>query len=350
MNLIFTKDLLPGMCISEDILGGDKFIKLLTQGVRLNQTQIDKLKNWTLPSIYVDDSAEKTDSSFDVYLSKTEFIDGYNETIDQIIHAFRDTRKLGDVSIAKMQELIDEKIFLLIETIGVVDYLHDIRCYNEYTFNHSLNVAIFAGILGKWCNYKGTKLKNLILAGLLHDIGKLFVPLSILDKPEFLSEEEFAVIKKHPQTAYQLLHDTPLSENIKLAIWQHHEYLDGSGYPLGLSGDQICPEARIVTIADIYDSITSDRVYRSKMTPFEALDILAADMFTKLDPSVCLTFIDNMRHHFIGNKVILTNGEQAKIIAFATRNTRFTKPVVCMQDGRFIDLQTKDLCIVQALS
>ena len=353
MNLIFTKNLVPGMCTSEDVTTGNGFIKLLSQGITLNESQINKLKNWGLSSVSIDTNTKKAkDARVAICMTKAEFIQGYDETINEIIHAFQYIKKFKEVPIAEMQELVDEKISLLIETMGVIEHLNDIRFYNKYTFHHSLHVAIIAGVLGRWCGYKQAALKNLILAGLLHDIGKLFVPLSILDKPDRLSDTEFAIIKKHPQDAYQLLKDTQLPEEIKLGIWQHHECLDGSGYPLGLTDAQICADAKIIAIADIYDSITSDRVYRPKMTPFEALDILADSMFKKLDPHVCLTFIDNMRNYFTGSSVILSNGAKAKIIAFSTKNISFTKPVIHLQNGKFLDLQKENLYIteIQAFS
>ncbi|CQR70311.1 Cyclic di-GMP phosphodiesterase response regulator RpfG [Sporomusa ovata DSM 2662] len=346
MNLIFTKDLVPGMCTGRDVIAGDGFIKLLTQGAVLNQSQIDSLRNWGVPAINIDDPTEKMQEKvIAVHMTKTEFAKGYTETIDKIVHAFRHIKKFREVPIAEMQELVDQKIILLAETIGVLEHLHDIRCYSENTFNHSLHVAIITGILGKWCNYRGTELKKLILTGLLHDIGKLVVPLSILNKPGRLSAEEFAAIKKHPQDGYQVLKDARIPENIKLGIWQHHERLDGSGYPLGLIGDEICAEAKIISIADVYDAITSDRVYRRKMTPFEALDILADDLFEKLEPVFCLTFMDNMRDYLIGSSVILSNGQKADIIAFYARDRGFTKPVVCTQNGKLLDLQQEELCI-----
>lgn len=346
MNLIFTKNLIPGMCTSENVIAGDG-LKLLTQGVMLTQSQIDRLKNWGLRSIYIDNQTEQMDDeNISVYITKTEFSKDYHETIDKIVHGFEHIKKFREVPIAEMQELIDQKIFLFVETIDVLEHLHNIRCFNEDTFNHSLHVAIITGILGKWCGYKRAELKNLILAGLLHDIGKLFVPLSILNKPARLSAEEFSIIKKHPQDAYQLIKDTPLAENSKLGIWQHHECLDGSGYPQGLTGEEICSEAKIIAIADIYDALTSDRVYRPKMTPFEALDILADYMFSRLDPGACLTFIDNMQNYFTGSSVILNNGVKAKIVAFSAKDSCFTKPIVRMQNGNFLDLQKGELCII----
>jgi len=347
MNLIFTKDLVPGMCIGGDVIARDGFIKLLTQGAVLTQSQIDSLRNWGLPSIYINDSTEKMkDKVIAVHMTKKEFAKGYNDTLDKIVHAFGHIKKFREVPIVEMQELVEQKIILLAETVGVLEHLHDIRCYSDNTFNHSLHVAIIAGILGKWCNYKNAELKNLILTGLLHDIGKLIIPLSILDKPGSLTDEEFAVIKKHPQEGYQMVKDDArISKNVKLGIWQHHERLDGSGYPLGLVGDEIYGGAKIISIADVYDAMTSDRVYRRKMTPFEALNILADSMFEKLEPAACLTFMNNMGDYLTGSNVALSNGQKAKIIAINARDRYFTKPVVCMQNGRFLDLKKTDICI-----
>lgn len=349
MNLIFTKDLVPGMRIDEDVLAEDGVTELLAKGVVLNQSQINSIRKWGVSSIYIDDTDEVTkERAIAVHLTEDEFANGYSETLDKIIHVFGHIKKFREAPVAEMQEMVDQKVILLVETIGALEYFHEIRCYSEETFNHSLNVAVIAGILGKWCNYKGAELKDLILSGLLHDIGKLDIPLSILDKPGRLSKEEFAVIKKHPQAGYQVVKDdAQISENIKLGIWQHHERLDGSGYPLGLTGDEICAGAKIISIADVYDAITSERVYHRKMTPFKALDILADDMFEKLEPVFCLTFMDNMRDYLIGSSVVLSNGQKAKIIAFNARNRYFTKPVVCMQNGRLLDLQKTDICIVE---
>lgn len=345
MYLIFTKNLVPSIRTSEDILSQNGFIKLLAQGAILNQSQINRLKSCGLPFIYINDNTTKKNQEVNiaVYMTNAEFKKGYHQTIDKIIYAFEHIKKFKEVPIAEMQELIDQKIFLFVETIAVLEHLHNIRCYSEYTFNHSLNVAILAGILGKWCNYQGVELKNLILTGLLHDIGKLFVPLSILNKPNRLSNKEFTIIKNHPQESYQLIKNAQISENVKLGIWQHHECLDGSGYPLRLIGDEICSEAKIIAIADIYDAITSDRVYCRKMTPFEALDLLSDYMFKKLESNACLTFIENVRNYFTGSNVILSNGVKAKIVAFSANC--FTKPVVYMQNDIFLDLQNEDLYI-----
>lgn len=347
MKLIFTKNLIPGMCTGEEVISQDGVIKLLAQGIVLNQSQIDSIRNWGLSSIYIEDSAENMkEQVMGVQMTKAEFTYGYAETLNRIVHGFRHIKRFGEVPIAEMNELVDQKIILLVESIGGIAHFNEMRSYSDNTFSHSLNVAVIAGILGKWCNYRNAELKNIILSALLHDIGKLSVPLSILNKPGRLSDEEFAVIKKHPQEGYQMINeDARISNDIKLGIWQHHERLDGSGYPRGLVGNEIFAVAKIISIADAYDAITSERIYHHKKTPLEALDILAEDMFKKLDPVACMTFMEHMENYFIGNSVILSNGQQAKIIGFNTKEKCFTKPLVCLYNGDILNLQKERICI-----
>lgn len=348
MDLIFTNNLVPGMRVVKDVLSTDGFRILLTRGSVLNSHHIDRLKNWGIQYIYANKPWAKGEKEkiIAVHMSQEEFLQGYNETMEQLVHAFQYIKKYKEAPIVEMQELIEQKILLLVDTIGVLEYLHEIRTYSDDTFTHSLHVAILAGILGKWCNYKGAALKELILAGLLHDIGKLLIPTDVLHKSGPLTTEEFAVIKRHPEEGFCLLEAASVSSIIKDCILQHHERLDGSGYPFGLRAHEIRAEAKVIAIADIYNALTSDRVYRSKMTAFTALDILAKELYIKLDPFAGLTFMKNIQGQLIGSQVTLSNGEPAKVIGFPAKDSGFSKPLVQLKNNRFLDLQVEKLAIV----
>lgn len=348
MKLIFINDLVPGMLTAQDVRTEEGLLKLLSKGAVLNQSQINKIKNWGLATLYIEEFGDDTEGKgIALSLTRDEFVKFYKETVLQITDAFRHIEKFHEVPIIKMQELAEERVSLLIDTIGALEYLREIRGHSEHTFEHSLHVAVVAGIIGKWYGYKGSALKNLVLAGLLHDIGKMFVPLSILDKPGRLTVEEFAVIQQHPAQGYQILKDDErISKSVKLGIWQHHERIDGSGYPCRLTDHEICEEAKIIAVADVYDAMTADRVYRRKMTPFQALDIMAEEMFVKLEPDICLVFLDNMREYLTGSHVALSNGQKAKVIAFNSKYRYFTKPVVCMKNGDLLNLQSAKIDIV----
>ncbi len=348
MNLISTKELVPGMCIENDVVDAEGLVKLLAKGAVLDQAQIERLSNWGA-FVRVDDAeAAARRQELAEHTSRTEFVNSYKETIEKITYTFRQLEKNRSVPIVEMLEIVDQKINFLVESIGALDYLHDIRCHSEHTFNHALNVAVLSGILGKWCGYETATLRDLILAGLLHDLGKLVLPLEVLDKPGCLSAEEFAIIKTHPQEGYQFVEaDAQIVESVKRAILQHHERMDGSGYPLGLFGAEIHAAAKIISIVDVYDAITSDRPYQKKATPFKALDILHEEMFEKLDPNICMIFLNSMRDYFTGSRVLLSNGEKAKIISFTANVKGFTQPVVCMSNGVLVDLQSTELYIVE---
>ncbi|WP_371371798.1 HD-GYP domain-containing protein [Sporomusa aerivorans] len=348
MRLVFTRDLIPGMLTGGEVTDVAGAVKLLKQGICLTQSQITKLQNWGVPFLYLDDGTDYDRIKFSgVDMIKINFAKVYQEIMHDVGHMFRYIKKFREVPVMQMKALADHKISLLVETIGALDYLLEMRCHSEHTFQHSLNVAVIAGVLGKWCGYQGEKLKNLVLAGLLHDIGKVVIPLSILDKPGYLSSAEFAIIKQHTAEGYQLVKTSQqISQDVKLSILQHHERMDGSGYPAGLAGDEINDGAKVIAIADIYEAMTSDRVYRSKMTPFEALNIIADQMFVGLKPEICLTFFDNMRNYLTGSSVALSNGLEAKVIAFDAKEKHVTRPILYVQNGTCIDLQKEALRIV----
>lgn len=351
MKRVSLLDLAPGMIVGREVLSREGTI-LLEKGVRLTRGKIVTLHYWGVQSLCIeeDDTREAQQASRGTNLPMAAFLNEYMDTIEAIRNTFEHIRCFKEVPIMKMEELVDQKISLLVDTVGVLDYLYEIRLHSDYTFQHSLNVAITAGILGKWCNYRGVELKNLIIAALLHDIGKIFIPLTVLDKPDRLSSGEFEVIKQHPGEGYRLAKGADqLPDHVRLGILQHHERLDGSGYPAGLAGGDIHPYAKVIAIADIYDAMTSDRPYRRRLTPLAALETIAEEMYNKLDAGFCLTFLDSMRNHFTGNSVLLSNGQSAKIIILNNKDRFWTKPVVCIPNGTLIDLQKVELSIVDLI-
>ncbi len=185
---------------------------------------------------------------------------------------------------------------ILLETAEVVAVLAQLRDYSGYTFFHSLNVAVIAGQIGRELALGGDRLKNLILSGLLHDIGKQCVPLALLNKRGRLSAAEMTVIRRHAAYGYALLKKTlpQLDKEASLGVLQHHERLDGSGYPFALSGDGISLFARVIAIADSYDAMTGERIYRAKMSPAQALAVITADMAGRIDERIGRVFLDNV--------------------------------------------------------
>ena len=208
------------------------------------------------------------------------------------------------------------------------EFLYHIKCTNieNAVYIHSLNVALLCNIFGNWLRLSDNELIELTISGLLHDVGKYDIDSKILNKPGKLTPSEFEIIKAHPLKGYEKLKNTNLSYGIKMAILQHHEKLDGSGYPLGFCKDQIHDYANIVAITDMYEAMTSDRTYHKRIPPFMVLDFFEKEGYYALDTHFLSVFLENIALLYIGRSIILNNGEIGKIV-FINRKTP-SRPLV----------------------
>ncbi len=176
------------------------------------------------------------------------------------------------------------------ENTQIIKCISEIKDADEYTYTHCINVALYSMLIAKWLNLPENKIQDAFHAGLLHDMGKLKISNEILNKNGKLTIEEFELIKMHPVLGYDMIKDiSELSESVKNSVLQHHERIDGSGYPYGLSGDSTELLAKIISIADVYDAMTQNRVYRGRTTPFDTFE-----MFLTLEISTFDTKILNI--------------------------------------------------------
>lgn len=169
---------------------------------------------------------------------------------------------------------------------------------DPYTAGHQERVAALAVLIGRELGLEEERLRVLHLAGVVHDLGKIQVPAEILSKPARLTEVEFALVKQHPQVGYELLRKIDFPWPIADIVHQHHEYLDGSGYPQGLQGHQILLEARILTVADIVESMSSDRPYRPALEMDEAVREITRQRGTRLDAHVVDACVEVLKKGF----------------------------------------------------
>jgi HD-GYP domain-containing protein (c-di-GMP phosphodiesterase class II) len=175
--------------------------------------------------------------------------------------------------------------------------LSDVRQHDTYTFAHSVNVAVLSGLLGVVLGYSTANLITLILGGLLHDIGKVVVPREILNKPGRLTKDEFDIIRMHPTAGRKqidLMTDEPRAHLLGLIAEQHHEHMDGRGYPFGLTEDKIAQLAKVVAIADVYDALTSQRSYKDPYPPHIAYNIMKNLSVGQFDRKMLEMFFQNV--------------------------------------------------------
>lgn len=253
---------------------------------------------------------------------------------------------LSDGGTVNKEELLSKTISLVNPkqtTLDVFDMLHNMRQVNDSTYAHSLNVAIISRIIGKWLHFSNEELDTLTLAGLLHDIGKTKIPDEVLNKDGKLTDEEFQMIRNHPKYGYDILKSQPLNSHIKKAALMHHERCDGSGYPMGLTMEEIDDYALIIAIADVYDAMTAARSYRAPLCPFEIIAEFEKDGLQKYKPKYILTFLENIANAYQNNRVMLSDGTSARIVLLNHR--RLSKPLVQLDDGACIDLEKSPLYI-----
>ncbi|MCR5282174.1 MAG: HD-GYP domain-containing protein, partial [Lachnospiraceae bacterium] len=284
----------------------------------------------------------------DIIRSSPEFIQ-FQANFDQAIDGFKSSMN----AILEQGEPIDvnEVFHSTIDTFdmnsttsfGFFHFLQNMRQYDDLTYAHSLNVSLIASLLAGWLHFSPEEQKLATLCGLFHDIGKLTIPDSITKKPDKLTDEEYKIMKNHTISGFQLLQKQDLDDHIKNAALMHHEKCDGSGYPLGLTGDKIDKFAKIVAIADVYDAMTAARVYRGPLCPFTVIEIFEKEGLQRYETEYILCFLENVVQTFINNRVKLTNGLIGDIVYINKQH--LSKPMVKC-GNQFIDLANeKDVSI-----
>ena len=236
---------------------------------------------------------------------------------------------------------IAEKVLYGIEKDKLVlEHLKILKEYDEYTHHHSLNVAMLSFFLGFHKCYSVEELLILTKGALLHDIGKTKIPLNILNKPGRLTSDEFSVIQTHSVAGYNILENLDLEENAKQIVLYHHTRLDDSGYPILRENHILNENVQIVSLCDVFDALTGDRVYKPGMSKVSAYRIIHSEMSGKLNTDLLDCLIDNISIFDVGEITYLNTQEKCKIIALNTN--QINRPIVQIlggkNDGKTIDL------------
>ncbi|MBI1215632.1 MAG: HD domain-containing protein [Alphaproteobacteria bacterium] len=189
-----------------------------------------------------------------------------------------------------MKDLNEEIVHALFQTVGVLADMANL--HEPKALSHQTKTSRIARTLAQMMGLREDEIDCIRMAATLHDLGHLLIPADILNKPEALSAEEYEIVKGHPQAAYDLIRDIEFPWPVPEIVLQHHERLDGSGYPKGLKGDEILLEAQIIAIADAMEAMTSPRPWRAAMTPEQALAEVIKDKETKYERDIVNTCVD----------------------------------------------------------
>ena len=306
MKKVTVDELKPGMKLAKDIILSDGRF-LLLKGFTLKERYIDKIRLYDIPYVYVEKEVEK------VQYFNEEII--YSETFHNVNNIMKSVRNGGSIDVSSVKSTVSKIVQSIFNNDNVFMKLSGIRDIDNYTYLHSIDVCIYSIIAGKSLNLLPDMLNNLALGALLHDIGKCKIPLEILNKPAKLSESEFEIMKKHTEYGYDILRKTPgLSEDVARIALNHHEHWDGAGYPRGLKGEEIDLLSRIAAIADVYDALTADRVYRRRFMPHKAVEYLISNSRAQFDPQILNIFMDNIAVYPPDIIVMLSTGEIGKVV------------------------------------
>ena len=230
--------------------------------------------------------------------------------------------------------------------IHILDMLQCMRGYDDVTYVHSVNVAMLSNMIGRtvYPDISKEELDILTLSGLLHDIGKMMVPDNIIQKNGSLTLPEYNVVKTHVLFGNNILKGLKnLDPRVAEVAMRHHERCDGTGYPGGYRREQIEPFARIVAIADTYDAMTSDRVYRAALCPFDVIHMFEREGIVKFDVEFLLPFLEKAVQAYLNTEVKLSTNEVGKVIMI--NHNEYSKPVVQV-GNEFYDLSKESSDIV----
>lgn len=211
--------------------------------------------------------------------------------------------------------LIDDMVYDIMNNKDAIVNMVDIKVFDEYTFFHSVNVAILSLVVASELKLPSKQLYELGLAAVLHDIGKVYIDKNILNKNGRLTDLEFQAIKKHSELGYKHLKDTyEIPTQSYIGVLQHHERYDGTGYPMNKKKEEISLFGRIICIADVYDAITSNRPYRTAMLPSEAMEYIMANSGSMFDGDLVKIFVNKIAAYPVGMSVVLSNKAEGLVI------------------------------------
>ncbi|MCX7843513.1 MAG: HD domain-containing protein [Clostridia bacterium] len=352
MRRIHLDNILPGMKLGKTIFTSEGKV-LLAAGIELRNNYIDKLRNNGIFEIFIEDDISYHVDIPDVICEKTRL------QAKIIVKKLMESSSFcSTINIGKVKEIIDKIIDELLSSKSILVSLSEIKSVDDYTFEHSVNVCILSLITGIGLGFNLTRLMDLGVGALLHDIGKMRIPEEILKKPSQLTVEEFEEIKKHTIYGYEILKNNPNVSMISAFIaFAHHERFDGSGYPLQLKSENIHQCARIVAVADVYDALTSDRVYRKKLRPHQVVEYITSLGSHHFDNDIVQEFIKYISVYPVGTGVVLSTKERGLVVrvdkSFPTRpvvrivyNEFFERLAVCreLDLSKILNIHIVDCC------
>lgn len=328
MRRVRTNDLEPGMVIAKPIFSSSGKL-LLNEGVTITPAYPRHLERMGIPAVYIVDERMQGAQVADVVADETrlEATVAVREVVDAVrVKTQREIGRNVDFDEQGLRTSLNRLIDDLLASRNVVVSLTDIRANDDFTFAHSVNVTILSLMMGMAQGMNDARLRELGIGALLHDVGKVNIADEIVGKRGPLTPEEREEMAKHTTHGFNILRAKPSISVLSATVaFQHHERLSGNGYPRGLRAGDIHEFARIAAVADVYDGLISDRVWRRGLSPIEALTLMkGAD--NAYDQQCLKSLMDCIALYPVGTMVELNTRERALVMR--TRKGQSDRPLV----------------------
>ncbi|SHN32988.1 HD-GYP domain, c-di-GMP phosphodiesterase class II (or its inactivated variant) [Gracilibacillus kekensis] len=351
----------PGCIITKEVIGKSKH-PIIEKGTVVEEKHIKALEHFNIDIIEVSDKLQSGSAyipnSYDhkelnnqinvQRESKTSFDTLYLQAVSDYKAMFNKWQGGGSVDIYLVRKIM-MPLFNYLKDISLdLFLLHKFATKEDYFYHHGVAVSLLSAHLAKKMGYEKEWIQ-VGIAGILVDSGMAKLSENWLMKESRLTIAEYEEIKKHPTLSYRMVEDIPsVTKEMKLAILQHHERIDGSGYPIGVKEEKIHTYAKIIAVSDTYHAMTSERVYRKKQSPFKVVEEMLKLKYHKFDYPVLQKFVDTLMNYTIGTRVKLSTGKEAFIV-FIDQNAP-TRPMVRLMDStEIIELKDKPAIFIDSI-
>lgn len=332
MRLVYVTELVDGMVLERDVIN-ESGLTVLTKDTVISESHISSLNKMDIDFVYVYETVTPDEKVVAVKDLKFE----YERSLQIYKEVYMSARLGRTINKELIYETVTYLLSVAIKCHDIMGSFRELKSDEIYTYRHGVNVCIYAGLLAKWSGLPKSEVIEIAMAGFLHDIGKAQIPLNIINKPERLNNNEFDEMKRHVNYSAQICEGMgSLNERVVKGIREHHERLDGTGYPNAVKADQIGFYGRVLAIADVFDAITTDKVYQKKMTPYKAIDLLRQESFGKLDTKLSAVFIKRISQFYVGNRVKLNDGTFGEVVLLNTSN--LSRPLIKVDGKGYVDL------------
>ncbi len=313
MRFVPADGLVEGMVIGKSLYDKNHCL-LLNKGSTIQKGYVDRIKFLGYQGVYIDDEISSDIIIQDVINDEIRM--KMIQTVkDVCIHsntgpnAKKSDKEYVDKKLESTKQMIASIVEQLMVNKDAMINLIDLKFFDDYTYFHSVNVAVLSVVIGVGIGMQKEELYNLGLGAILHDMGKIFIDKDVINKPGKLTDQEYEEIKKHSEYGYKYLKETyQIPTASYVGVLHHHEKFDGTGYPTNISKDSISLIGRIIGIADVYDALISNRPYRTALLPSEAMEYIMANGGLMFDVNLTKVFARKVAPFPVGTYAKLSNG------------------------------------------